>query len=288
MDLDGTLLRDDGSIATTDRHAIARARAAGIVVTIATGRLPASTLPTGRSLNLTGPIVCGDGAVVVACPSGEVLQSAAIPSEACARIMERGTAAGLAAFFLTPNSLLTRPAHVALGESLRGFSENLQTFEGLAVRPGDAATLPASSEPFIAGFLVGSGEAVRRMAETIRAEQQAMAVVDVEAEAFGLGESGLWAIRLRGAQTSKASGLAQLCIDLGITHEQVAVVGDWYNDMSMLAWARHSFVMAGAPPEVAALARTRLIAQAGHGGGVAELVNQLLGPAAPSPLSQSS
>jgi hypothetical protein len=48
LDLDGTLLRPDQTVAEEDRLAIARAQAAGVVVTIVTGRLLGSAVRVAR------------------------------------------------------------------------------------------------------------------------------------------------------------------------------------------------------------------------------------------------
>jgi hydroxymethylpyrimidine pyrophosphatase-like HAD family hydrolase len=276
LDLDGTLLRDDGSIAADDQAAIAEARARGIAVTIATGRLPASTLPHARTLELDAALVCADGAVTVAARDGAITRTRPLPETACERVAALGTNAGLSSFFLTPEALLahTRDSQGHRLASLRGFTENVRPFAGdlKAV----AATALHAGRPIIAGFLVGAPDHVHQAADVIRGEEQEKPVAEVEPEAFPLGEGGLWAVRVRCASSTKASGLAGICAEQGIAAAEVAVVGDWYNDMSMLSWAGLSFVMGGAPVAVARLARTQLKAKAGAGGGIAEAVSWLL------------
>src|SRR4051794_40497367 len=71
LDVDGTLLRSDGTVADADRRAITTALARGIAVTLATGRLSSSTLPVARALALEIPLVCADGAVLF-CPNRAV------------------------------------------------------------------------------------------------------------------------------------------------------------------------------------------------------------------------
>ncbi|HEX7600006.1 MAG TPA: HAD hydrolase family protein, partial [Polyangiaceae bacterium] len=71
VDLDGTLLRRDGSIHESDRAAIARLQGAGIPVTIATGRLFSGSIASARMAGIEGPIACVDGSHIVAASSGE-------------------------------------------------------------------------------------------------------------------------------------------------------------------------------------------------------------------------
>ena len=80
LDLDGTLLRDDKTIAPEDAAAIRGAAAHGIAVTLATGRLTTGTLPTARELGLSTPLVCADGGLLVDPQRGEALDRSGIPS----------------------------------------------------------------------------------------------------------------------------------------------------------------------------------------------------------------
>jgi hypothetical protein len=75
----------------------------------------------------------------------------------------------------------------------------------------------------------------------------------------------------------KADGLTRLCARLGIEREEVVVVGDWLNDLSMFAWAGRSFAMGQAPLSVQEAATDRLAATSAEGGGVAEAIARALG-----------
>src|ERR1041384_3281871 len=61
LDLDGTLLRRDGVVDDRDIAAIAELQAAGVVVTIVTGRLHSGATFAARACRIDGAIVCVDG-----------------------------------------------------------------------------------------------------------------------------------------------------------------------------------------------------------------------------------
>ena len=82
-------------------------------------------------------------------------------------------------------------------------------------------------------------------------------------------------VRLTPSGCSKALGLAQVARQLSLSANQVATIGDYYNDISMLAWAGWSFAMGQAPPEVKQAAKHALRATAETGGAVAEALLQL-------------
>ena len=63
LDIDGTLIADIGSsIAPVDLDAIRRAQAAGVKVTIATGRILGTAKKWIGILNIDGPIITCNGA----------------------------------------------------------------------------------------------------------------------------------------------------------------------------------------------------------------------------------
>jgi hydroxymethylpyrimidine pyrophosphatase-like HAD family hydrolase len=78
LDLDGTLLRRDGTVDPRDVAAIKRAREAGVHVVPATGRLVHGTLPTAQRLELDGMMVCGDGATIASAVDGSVIDARAV------------------------------------------------------------------------------------------------------------------------------------------------------------------------------------------------------------------
>ena len=63
LDLDGTIMGDDGVISSRTRRALAAAQARGVEVTLATGRMFQATLPFARELRITSPLICYQGSI---------------------------------------------------------------------------------------------------------------------------------------------------------------------------------------------------------------------------------
>lgn len=74
MDMDGTLLNDDGFISKKNMEYIELARQAGVKVVLATGRLLASADYFANRLNLSGPIISSNGALIVD-GTGEIIHN---------------------------------------------------------------------------------------------------------------------------------------------------------------------------------------------------------------------
>mgnify|MGYP001807295667 FL=1 len=74
----------------------------------------------------------------------------------------------------------------------------------------------------------------------------------------------------------KGRGLQILCETLGVRAEEVAAIGDYFNDQEMLEWAGYAGAMGGAPEALRAKAD---IVVSGHDeGGVANFVESILNP----------
>jgi Cof subfamily protein (haloacid dehalogenase superfamily) len=266
IDLDGTLVRDDGEIAPEDRAAVAQASAAGMAVTIATGRLAPAALPLARALDLHMPLVCADGGATFCPRTADLLEVSPLPLTALQRLLDAAAIGGVTPFFLTPESIVG-PRGAGVSGALAGFSPHHVEADDLR-----ALVLEAPPLHVVAAFAVGEEARLRSLGALFSAHDED----GVESDVFSLNPA-CWALRLTPAGASKAVALERLADGLGLHASEVAAIGDWYNDIAMLRWARCSYVMGQAPPAVAAAARHRLTATARTGGGVAEAVAHLLG-----------
>jgi hydroxymethylpyrimidine pyrophosphatase-like HAD family hydrolase len=73
LDLDGTLLRRDGCVDHRDIAAIAELQAAGVTVTIVTGRLHSGATGAARACAIEGAIACVEGSHLIEIASGRTL-----------------------------------------------------------------------------------------------------------------------------------------------------------------------------------------------------------------------
>lgn len=266
LDLDGTLLRRDGSIADEDRAAISAARARGVVVTLATGRLTSSTMPLAQALDLDAPLVCADGAVLFDPTRGVPLAQTSLATSAVTALFAHLHARSLAAFWFTHEAVCGEAEDVARFPFVAGWTPNFVPY------PNHTTPLaPLPGLPPITAIGVGPEKDVLEVEDALRADP----AVAGEVITFPIRTTDHWVVRLTPDGCTKAVGLARLTRDLGITAAEVVAIGDWYNDLPMLAWAGQSFAMGHAPPEVQAAARAVLEATVETGGAVAEALSRL-------------
>lgn len=92
IDLDGTMLRSDGTMGDLTRNALSLCRERGIQVIICTGRSPQAAEPYWKTLDSSGPMVFYNGAAVIDVPSGRLCAGTLVPPDiilGCVEISRR-------------------------------------------------------------------------------------------------------------------------------------------------------------------------------------------------------
>lgn len=254
-DLDGTLLRSDGSVSPRTRAALQRAEGAGATVIFVSGRPPRWVDPLADFIGSHGLAICANGALVYDVHARQIVEEHGLPGEVAMQVarslrealpgvtfaIERRLGFGREPVFMRRNVL---PDDVVEAE-----------LEELLVEP--VAKLLARHEDLEPeDFKRRAAEVVGTMAEATHSSPSAM----LEISAVGV---------------SKASTLARVCEERSLTAHDVVAFGDMPNDVPMLAWAGTSFAVANAHPEVAEVADRRC--GPNDEDGVAEVLEELFG-----------
>lgn len=269
LDLDGTLLRHDGVVAPEDVDAIAGLRARGVRVTIATGRIATGALPTALRLDLDTTLVCAEGAVLVDPVSGAVIQHRPMHTAITEGVTLAFDRHDLDAFWFLHDEIHGEHGGADLLRYVETWSPQVTLHETLSC----SAAWEAHRHHVTMAVGFGTREAVH-LAHTAVTEAHGDELLAVTFPASRTEDR--WTLLTRSARNDKATGLAQVAQELGISPHEVSVVGDWLNDVPMFRWAGRSFVMGQSPDEVASHATDRLRATSREGGGVAEAIRALL------------
>jgi HAD superfamily hydrolase (TIGR01484 family) len=229
-DLDGTLLRSDGTLSTRTRDALAAAVTAGLSLVIVTARPPRYLAPLAPLLPPSTMGICANGALTYDPVGGEVESVRDLPPGVARRVV--ATLAGASVGFA-----------IETGSSV--------VFEPAFAKPdrGDVRLAVASLEEMwhhgrpIVKLLAWS--ATRSAADLVVVARD---VLGRSAECTHSGGIGLLEISAPGV--TKASTLRELCAARGIPAADVVAFGDMPNDLPMLEWAGRSYAVANAHPAV--------------------------------------
>ena len=229
-DLDGTLLRSDGTCSERTRATLAAAERAGIQVVLVTARPPRWLDELVDLVGEHGVVLCANGAFVYDVPSRRVLQE---------RCMATGLVAQIAADLRD-----ALPGIAFAVESRKGFGRELNFLdERTSGQDLAAAMLEELLDP-------PPGKVLARC-DGIPAEQfhrRVSGVVGDRGVVSYSGASGLAEISAAGV--TKAAALGEWCAARGIDSADVFAFGDMPNDLPMLTWAGRSFGVANAHQDV--------------------------------------
>jgi ribosomal protein L27 len=268
VDLDGTLLDRRGRAHPEDVDALKAAQAKGVIVTIVTGRLYSGARDAARAVECRGPLACIDGAHIVDAATEQELFHAALGPEEAESLRALLREHAPACFLFAEDEIV----HDASGDEYLGY---VRTWSPRVVRHHLTVEHPhwGSARGVSSVVCLSSEEGISALARDIRTRVGERAQVGTFPLPSLPGHS-LWGMIVRAAGASKGTAVEWLARHHGIGREEVAVVGDWINDLPMFAVAGRSFAMGQAPDHVKRAATDVLEATSDRGGGVAEALRR--------------
>lgn len=268
LDIDGTLLDDREQLSQRTRAAIAAARAAGVVVMLATGRSHDGARPWLKELAIDAPSVVFNGAAVYDPTQDRLIESIELPIELVSDLIAFSDAEQLLPVVARPERQYVRQPQEHELALLRGY-------KNLEVVP--ASALPHDQALRVTLYSLHHAHSLALLEDV----QRAIAGRPVYCTHFPLSElahsrdSRAQVVDVQPACNGKALALDLLARRHGITAERVVAVGDAPNDLPMLERAGLGVAMGNARPEVKAAAK-RVI---GHNDtdALAMLIEELFG-----------
>lgn len=236
IDIDGTLVHDDGYLSPAVVKEVNRVRELGHEVIIATGRSAANAIPVIKDVGFgSGRGVCSNGAVTIQIEEQDLRGYRPIevitfdPSEVLKQLIETLPDAHFAVEDADGSYRFHKPFPTyALGE------QNYETpLEELMNQPVSRVVVlsPEHDVDEFLGLISGVG---------------------LHSVTYAIGYTAWLDISPNGV--SKASALEKQRVELGIAPHQVITIGDGRNDIAMFQWAKENggfaFAMGQAPEDV--------------------------------------
>ncbi|GAA2748403.1 HAD family hydrolase [Amnibacterium kyonggiense] len=235
-DLDGTLLRSDGTVSARTAAVLAELDARGVPVVFVTARPIRWIAELADAVGGHGLVVCSNGAVLLHLHREEVELARTMPAPVALAAVAAIRAAAPGAVFAL--------------EGLSGFAKESAFVERTPAPPGSPVG-PVED-------LVREDDVLKLMARSSLPPDAFRAVVTAavrDAEVTASDRSGL--VELSADGVTKASTLALLAARLDVDPVDVVAFGDMPNDAPMLAWAGRSYAVADAHPAAIAAAAGR-------------------------------
>ncbi len=259
LDIDGTVLQEDGEISERVIEQVQRVRDAGHEVMLATGRAPAMTLPVMERLGLVSEyVVCSNGAITLRRDEHATMGYSRHhvetfdPAEVLLTVRDHLEHANYA---VEDETGLYRYTGRFPNGSLGAISEQVRFDELLRHRATRVVVL--SPGHAVEDFL--------RIVERMGLHQVS----------YNVGWTAWLDIAPDGV--NKATALERVRGELGIGRDRVIAIGDGRNDIDMLAWAAEhgAGVAMGESPDVVRAVANHSTAT-GHDDGVARALERLV------------
>ena len=252
-DLDGTLLRSDGTVGERTVRALEALDERGVLVVFVTGRPIRWMEKLWQHVGGHGLAICSNGGIVYDVAAGAVRSHRPIPVDVGRDVVERlrkeipGTTFAL--------------------ERTTGFAKEPEYVERFPLPPGaPVGPIVEVLDDSTVKLLVRHEELD---AETFWAQVEEL-VGDVVTTTWS-SDSAM--VEISGFGVTKATTLALLADEHGLGPDNAVAFGDMPNDLPMLEWAGTSYAMANAHPTVLDLADH--VAPANDDDGVATVLERL-------------
>jgi len=256
-DLDGTIVRSDGTISPRTRDALGLATAAGATVVIVTGRPPRWMHDIAVQTGHRGLAVCANGALVYDLETETIVETHPLGVDVARSLVEslRAEIPGLGFAVETVDSQFGHePAYRPRWSTDGAIVADLETLLSAPLAKLLARHEGLDSDELLRRARAVVGESVATMTHSSR--------------------DGL--LEISAAGISKATTLASVVARSGRAASDVVAFGDMPNDLPMLAWAGQSVAVANAHPEV--LAVVDEVTASNDDDGVAIVLERLYGP----------
>ncbi|WP_410651329.1 HAD family hydrolase [Amycolatopsis sp. cmx-4-54] len=233
-DLDGTVVRPDGTISDRTVSAFALVEESGAEFVVATGRPPRLVAEIAGRFGDRGLAICSNGAYLYDMHTRTVVEEYAITTPDLAEAVAKLRAAipGIGIAVEHADRLVADPVY-----------EPWEWDRGATIERADDATLLSLPAPKLLG----------RHPSLSADELLAMAKPALDGLVAAYHSNGSRLVEAIAIGVNKAAALARLAARAGVAASDVIAFGDMPNDLPMLSWAGTAYGVANAHPDVLAL-----------------------------------
>lgn len=237
-DVDGTLLNDNGEVGSESKKLVKELMKLNVMVSFATGRLHSAVTEIAKELSLNGYIISLDGALIKNYTSDKTIYESYLSTNQVKK-----------AITLSEKNLVNI---VLCRASAIYYTENNSVIPSLLSKYGASYIKVDSYQEYISGTL-----------EIVCLSDIKVSIKQMEEKfnfPYTLGcntsyfrskkNENIFYLEIRKVGSSKGKAVTRILKHLSIKPTQTAVVGDWYNDVTMFQTKAVKVAMANAIPEL--------------------------------------
>ena len=257
LDLDGTLVGKDLTIRPRVRAAIANAREREAAITIVTGRMFAAARAYASELDITGPIVCYQGAAIFEASTGKVLRQTPVRQDVTREVLDWADAHGVHAQCYSDDVLYV--------QQINRFSKRYTDLARVEPKVVPSLRKAFDELPSIKIVLVD---------DPGPSEQHLKDLQALLGDRAYLTRSHIDFVEVLDPNVNKGEALAFVAKQYDATLEETLAVGDAWNDLPLIEAAGIGVAMGSGPPELLSRADA-VVGDVAHDG-VAEAIERFV------------
>jgi hypothetical protein len=237
-DIDGTLLNDYGELGLENKELILELMKEDVLISLATGRLHSATNDLAKELSLNGYVISLDGAVIKEFKNDKTIFESFLKARHVKKAISISNdllvnivlCHSNSIYYTEYNSLIPSllSKYGALYQQVSSYEEYLSGTLEIVCASDMKGSIKKMEERFNFPFSVGCTTSYFRSKKN----------------------ENIFYLEIRKAGSSKGKALERLFRHISIKPEQTAVIGDWYNDITMFQTKALKVAVANAIPEL--------------------------------------
>lgn len=265
LDLDGTLLRSDGSISPANVAAIHAAREQSLRVVVCTGRGWAECRHILKQIDQVDPVIVAGGSIIAESHSGATIHREAMELSLVHESVDAVNDAGHAALVLKDPHEVGYEYLVVHGRQRRELDPVTAWWfktMGVRVKMVDHVDEDEHEDHTVRVGACAPSNKLAQLAERLKTAAVGRgivhhfpAVVAPDHATKGDGDGKMHILELFGVRANKWSGASHLAAKWDIPHHRIVAIGDEVNDESMICGAGLGIAMGNAVPRIRDVAK---------------------------------
>jgi hypothetical protein len=237
-DIDGTLLNDNGELGQESKKLIKELMNEGVAFCLATGRLHSAVTELAKELSLNGFIISLDGAIIKEYKNDKTIFESFLKTRHVKKAIS------------ISNDLLINI--VLCHASSIYYTEYNSVIPSLLSKYGALYKQVDTYEKYLSGTLeiVCSSDVKQSIKEMEKSFNFPFSIGSSTSYFRSKKNENIFYLEIRKAGCSKGKALDKLLRHILVKPEQTAVIGDWYNDITMFETKALKVAVANAVPEL--------------------------------------